>query len=105
MVKKKDKRTHNDLQNITQKTEDWSTGTPIKTRVNCKVSSYCFTNDVWHSSYYSSNKLRDKSWMRKEPYLDYNKRNISEVICDVTVNQVNQVIVFISLFTNVSILP
>jgi ribosomal protein L44E len=31
---KKYKRTNNDLQNTTKKTEDWATRTPLKPRVN-----------------------------------------------------------------------
>ena len=34
---KKDKRTHNDLQNITQKTKDRATRTPLKTWVTSGV--------------------------------------------------------------------
>ena len=34
MAKKKDKRTNNDIQNITQKTKDRTTRAPLKTRLN-----------------------------------------------------------------------
>jgi hypothetical protein len=49
-MSKKDKRTNNDLQNITQKTKYQATQTPLKTRgeVRCsrKVSNSCSTCDT-----------------------------------------------------------
>jgi hypothetical protein len=45
---KKDKRTNNNLQNITQKTKYWVTRTPLKTggELSCsgRVSSSCYTS-------------------------------------------------------------
>ena len=36
--KTKDRRTNNDLQNITQKTKDWATGTPLIPRGELRCS-------------------------------------------------------------------
>ena len=46
----KNKIKYNDLQNTTQKTEDWASRTPLKTEddePSCSgmVRSFCFTND------------------------------------------------------------
>jgi len=81
--KKKNKRTNNDLQNITQKTKDQATRTPLKTRVN-SCSSEGNAVPAPHVApivlfYY---KPGDKSWMRKGPDYDNDKWNISVVICD-----------------------
>ena len=43
-----------------------------------KVGSSCSTSDTCHSCY----KPGEKSRIRKEPNNDYEKRNISVVICD-----------------------
>ena len=51
-----------------------------------------FLAHIWHPSCYSCNKPGDKSWIKNGPDCDYDKRNISVVICKhryyVTVNQV-----------------
>jgi hypothetical protein len=36
---------------------------------------------IWHPSYYSCYRLGDKLWMRKGPHCDYDKRNITVIIC------------------------
>ena len=41
-----------------------------------------FLLHTWHPSCYSCYKPSDKSWMRKGQYHDYDKLNISVVICD-----------------------
>ena len=73
---------NNDLQNTPQKTKDWATRTPLKTgselRCSGKVGSSCSTSDTCYSCY----KPSGKSWIRKGPDNDYEKRNISVVICD-----------------------
>jgi hypothetical protein len=41
-----------------------------------------FLLHLWHPSCHSSYKYGDKSWMKKGPNCDYDKRNISVVICE-----------------------
>jgi len=64
--KKKDKRIKNDLQNITQKTNDWATRIPLKTGGELRYSG-CkqFLLHMWLRACYSCYKAADKSWMRK----------------------------------------
>jgi hypothetical protein len=66
-------RTNKNLQNITQKSKDRATRTPLKTGVNAKctgrVRSRCSTC--------GTSVVVDKSWRRKEPDCDYDKRKIS----------------------------
>ena len=69
------KKTNNDLQNITQKTKDRSTPTPLKAGVNRKEKQ--FRLHLWHLSCYSCYKPGNISWMRKEPFCDYDKRELS----------------------------
>ena len=49
--RKKDKRTNNDIQNITQKTEDQITRTPLKTRgeLRCSGRVYYYKVGIFHS--------------------------------------------------------
>jgi hypothetical protein len=64
--KKNDKRTNNDLQNITHKIKDRVARTPLKTwgelRCSRRVSSSCSTGGIRCVTLY---KHGDKSWMRK----------------------------------------
>ena len=73
---------NNGLQNTTQKTIDWGTRTPLKpgSELKCSgsVGSSCSTSDTCYSCY----KTSGKSWIRKGPDNDCEKRNISVVICD-----------------------
>jgi len=82
--KKKDNRTNNYMQNTTQKTKDLVTPTPLKTGgelgYSGKISSFCSTCSTRRC--YSSYKPGDKSWMRKGPNCDCDKRNISVVVFD-----------------------
>ena len=65
----------------TQKTEQhepsWN---PRVTHVVRKGKQFLL--HMWHLSCYSSYKPGDKSWMRKWPDYNYDKQNISMVICD-----------------------
>jgi hypothetical protein len=69
-----------DLQNITQKMKDRATWTPLRTgsAIMCsgKIGSSGSTCGI------SCYKSDDMSWMRKWQDCDYDKRNISVVICD-----------------------
>jgi hypothetical protein len=69
---KRTKGQNNDLQNTTQKTKDWATRMPLKTGGILG----------WHPACYSRYKPDDKSWMLKGRNCDYDKQNISVVICD-----------------------
>ena len=71
------KRTNNDLQNITKKTKDRATRTPLK------PGWIQFLLHMWHPSCYSRYKPGEKSWMRKRLVSNYDKRNISMVVCEV----------------------
>jgi hypothetical protein len=66
------KRTNNDLQNITHKTKDRETGTPLKTGNELHM---------WSPSCYTFDKPDDKNKMRKGPDYDYDNWNISVLIC------------------------
>jgi hypothetical protein len=48
--KDKDQKTNNDLQNTSQKTKDWATQTPLKTRdehmCSVRLSSSCSTSGI-----------------------------------------------------------
>ena len=82
--RKKDKRTNNDEPNTTQKTYDCETRNPIKrrlTQVSQKgFSRSCFTNDIRRVTFITNPVISHE--MRKRQYCDYDKRNISLVICD-----------------------
>ena len=78
---KKDNRTNNYLQNISEKTKDRATRTGTKNwgwnQMPRKGKQFLL--HTWHPSCYSCYKPGDKSWMRKWPDIDYDKRNISFV--------------------------
>jgi hypothetical protein len=83
-----DKSANNDLQNITHKTKDRVTWTPLKTGAELRCPGRVGSSK---NSCSASYKPSDKSWMWKGPESVYNKWNIYVVICDrcsVTVNQV-----------------
>jgi len=68
-----------------QKKKNRATRTLLKTgrdwtRMHRKGSQFLF--HMWNTSCYSCYKPGDKSWMMKGPKCDYDKRNISVVICD-----------------------
>jgi len=67
-----------------RKQKDRATRTPQKPGVNSGPPSKGkqFLLNTWHPSCYSFYKHSDKSWMRKGPDCDYDKQNISGVICD-----------------------
>ena len=78
--KKKDKQ----RQIMTQEIKDRATWTSLKPGVIAgtpegKVSSSCSTCDPRRFTHYNPG---DKSWMIKRMDCDYDKRNISVVICD-----------------------
>ena len=64
--KKKDKRTNNDLQNITQKTKDWATQTPLKTegKLSCswRVSSSSFTSGTCCGTLFTNLVISHEWW-------------------------------------------
>ena len=75
----KGKRISDDPQNIVLKTKDRATQTPIKTAGAPEglavLALHVTLVDVLVY------KPSDKLWMKKEPDFDYDKRNISVVIC------------------------
>ena len=74
--------THNDLQNITQTIKDCSTRTPLRTvgELGCfgKLSSSCSTSPTRHATFI---KYPAVSHECGKGEIDYDKRNISVVIC------------------------
>jgi hypothetical protein len=78
----KDKKINNNLQNITQKTKDWATWTPLKPVVNSGApEEFSAPVHMYNPLCYSYYKPSDKTWMRKGPDCDYDKRNTS-VACE-----------------------
>ena len=79
-----DKRTNNDIQNITQKTTDRATRTILKTggELRCSVrESSSFMLHMCHPSPYTCYKSRYSSWMRKGPDCEHcDKWNIQIVL-------------------------
>ena len=74
----KDKKTNINLQNTTQKTYDCVMRTPLKSGVNSGAPE----GQTYGIRRGSLIKSVDKSRMRKRPDCDYDKQNISVVICD-----------------------
>jgi hypothetical protein len=77
-------RSNNGRQNTTEKTKNLATGTPLKnlgwTLVLWKGKQFLF--HMWHTSCYSFYEAGDRPWTQKGPDCDYDKRNITVVICD-----------------------
>ena len=82
--RKKDKRTNNDHQNITQKTKDRATRITLKAVVELwKVKQLLL--HMLHPSCYSCDNPGDKSWMRKGSDY-YDKWNISVAFNDTDIS-------------------
>jgi hypothetical protein len=82
----KDKRTNNDLQNITQETKERATRTPVKSRwTQVLRKGKQLLLHMWHPSCYSYYKPGDKSWTRKGPdfstfYIKLNRDSLVLVV-------------------------
>ena len=81
-VMAKRKKDKHDRKYTTRK--GFSNANPIKNWdwMHALRKSRQFLLHMCHPSCYSCYKPSDKSWMRKGPYHDYDKLNISVVICD-----------------------
>ena len=87
------KSTNNDLPNITQKTKDRATRTPLKHGDKTLVlrKGKQLPLNMWHQFCYCCYKPGDKHWMRKGRNCDYDQRNIFVIICDTDTLAIDQV--------------
>jgi hypothetical protein len=80
----KRKKTNNNLQITTEKTKDRAARTPLKPggvlMCSGRISSSCSIYDTCRVTF-ATNTVIYKSWIRKGPDCDYDKWNISVVIC------------------------
>jgi hypothetical protein len=77
---KKDKKTNNDRQNTTQKTNDWAVRTTMNGSELRKGKQFLFHQR--HPPHHLCHKSDVKSWMRTGRDCDYDMRKISVVTCD-----------------------
>jgi len=87
MAKRKRTKWHINLQNITQTIKDWATRTPLKFggEFGCvgKVNSSFSTSHTRHATFI---KYPAVSHECGKDGIDYDKRNISVVICDTDIS-------------------
>jgi hypothetical protein len=86
--KKKDRRTDNDLQTITQNNKERATRVRLKTGMLRQGKKFLL--HMWHLSCYSCCKPGDKSWMKKRPDCDFDKWSIFVVIWDTDIRSGQQ---------------